>query len=75
MQELLGHNDVRTTMIYTLSLRHPCTSELISPDDIDDTCRYTLFIQQIELVLCDCMRLLMQIILHPQTMSGNEEWT
>lgn len=37
VQELLGHSDVRTTMMYTQTLRHPRPKEIKSPYDIDDT--------------------------------------
>jgi integron integrase len=36
VQELLGHSDVRTTMIYTQTLRHLQPKEVKSPYDIDD---------------------------------------
>jgi len=36
VQELLGHSDVRTTMIYTQTLRHPQPKQVMSPYDIDD---------------------------------------
>ena len=36
VQELLGHSDVRTTMMYTQTLRYPRPKEIKSPYDIDD---------------------------------------
>ncbi|MDW7680190.1 MAG: integron integrase [bacterium] len=36
VQELLGHSDVRTTMIYTQMLEYPKPKEMRSPYDIDD---------------------------------------
>jgi site-specific recombinase XerD len=36
VQELLGHSDVRTTMIYTQALKHKQPAEIISPYDMDD---------------------------------------
>ncbi|MFQ5866257.1 MAG: tyrosine-type recombinase/integrase, partial [bacterium] len=36
VQELLGHSDVRTTMVYTQTLRYPRPKEIKSPYDIDD---------------------------------------
>lgn len=36
VQELLGHSDVRTTMLYTQSLRNARPKEIKSPYDIDD---------------------------------------
>lgn len=36
VQELLGHSDVRTTMMYTQSLRYARPREIKSPYDIDD---------------------------------------
>jgi len=36
VQELLGHSDVRTTMIYTQTLQYTRPSEIKSPYDIDD---------------------------------------
>jgi integron integrase len=36
VQELLGHSDVRTTMVYTQTLRHSKPREVMSPYDIDD---------------------------------------
>ncbi|NIR48971.1 integron integrase [candidate division KSB1 bacterium] len=36
VQELLGHNDVRTTMVYTQTLRSLRPKEIKSPYDIDD---------------------------------------
>ena len=35
VQELLGHSDVRTTMMYTQTLRYPRPKEIKSPYDID----------------------------------------
>ncbi len=36
VQELLGHSDVRTTMRYTQTLRHPHPKEIKSPYDMDE---------------------------------------
>ena len=36
VQELLGHSDVRTTMVYTQTLRYLRPNEIKSPYDIDD---------------------------------------
>lgn len=35
VQELLGHSDVRTTMMYTQTLRYPRPKQIKSPYDID----------------------------------------
>jgi site-specific recombinase XerC len=36
VQELLGHSDIRITMIYTYSLRYSRPADIKSPYDIDD---------------------------------------